>query len=297
VGMDYLAYDEGSALLFVPASNTGKVDVVDTKSGKVQAIEGWATEKRGERIAGVTAATTGRGYLYVGNRADFSICAVEIKTLARKGCAKLPSQPDGVFYVDATKEVWVTTPRDNSLQILSASDPASPSIAGKISLEGQPEGYAVDEKRGLVFTNLEDKDKTLGIDAKTRKVISTWDPACGAEGPRGIAADVENARVFVACATGGVKELDAKGKIIAQVPTGAGLDNIDFLPSKRQLYAASSKEGKLTIAKAGPDGGLQIVSTAPAVLGGRTVMVDSAGNAYIPDSKAGRLVVVRATGK
>jgi DNA-binding beta-propeller fold protein YncE len=294
VGMDYLAYDADSALLFVPASNTGKVDVVNTLTGEVRAIDGWATEKRGERVAGVTAATTGRGYAYIGNRADSSICAVEIKTLTRKGCVTLPSQPDGVFYVSATREVWVTTPREKSLQIINASDPAAPALAGKISLEGEPEGYAVDEKRGIVFTNLEDKDRTLAIDAKARKVISTWDPACGEKGPRGIALDSEAKRVFVACAVGGVKELDEKGKIIAQLPTGAGLDNIDFLPAKHRLYAASSKDGKLTVAQAAPDGALKVVSTAETVVGGRTVIADAAGNAYIPDSKGGRLVVVRA---
>ena len=99
VGMDYLAYDAQTGLLFVPASNTGKVDVLDTKSGKLQSIDGWKTEKRGERIAGVTAATVGGGFVYVGNRADSSICAVEIKSLTRRGCVARSSQPDGVFYV------------------------------------------------------------------------------------------------------------------------------------------------------------------------------------------------------
>ena len=43
-GMDYLAYDAESGLLFVPASNTGKVDVIDTRTGKLKSIDGWKTE-------------------------------------------------------------------------------------------------------------------------------------------------------------------------------------------------------------------------------------------------------------
>ena len=35
VGMDYLAYDPGSGLVWVPAGNTGRVDVVDTMTGKL----------------------------------------------------------------------------------------------------------------------------------------------------------------------------------------------------------------------------------------------------------------------
>src|SRR5438477_4760385 len=117
-GMDYLAYDADTGLLFVPASNTGKVDVIDTKTGKLRSIDGWKTEQRGDRIAGVTSATTGGGYAYIGNRAGSAICAVEIKSLERKGCVTVPSMPDGVFYVGSTKEVWVTMPRDNSVQVL-----------------------------------------------------------------------------------------------------------------------------------------------------------------------------------
>ena len=294
IGMDYLAYDPETAQLFVPASNTGKLDIVDTKTGKVTSLDGWATAKRGERTAGITAATVGNGYVYVGNRADSSICAVEIKAMAKKGCATLPSSPDGVFYVAPTHEVWVTTPDKRSLQVLSLQDPAAPKLSGTITLEGEPEGYAVDEKRGIVFTNLEDKNKTLVIDAKTRKVTDTWATGCGEKGPRGLAVDTDSMHLFVACAVEGLRSLDSHGKIVGQIETGAGVDNIDWQASKKLVYVASRDEGKLTVVQAGADGSLKQVSTAPTFKGGRTVMIDGAGNAYIPDSKGGRLFVVKA---
>jgi DNA-binding beta-propeller fold protein YncE len=261
----------------------------------VTSMDGWATAKRGERTAGITAATVGNGYVYVGNRADLSICAVEIKSMAKKGCATLPSSPDGVFYVAPTHEVWVTTPDKRALQILSVQDPAAPKLSGAITLEGEPEGYAVDEKRGIVFTNLEDKNKTLVIDAKTRKVTDTWTTGCGAKGPRGLAVDTESMHLFVACAVEGLRSLDAKGKIVAQLETGAGVDNIDWQPAKKLVYVASREEGKLTVVQAGADGSLKQVSSAKTFKGGRTVMIDGAGNAYIPDSRGGRLFVVKAS--
>ena len=294
VGMDYLAYDPQTAQLFVPASNTGKLDIVDTRTGKVTSMDGWATAKRGERTAGITAATVGEGYVFVGNRADSSICAVEIKSMAKKGCVALPSSPDGVFYVAPTREVWVTTPDKRSLQVLSVADPAAPKLTGAITLSGEPEGYAVDEKRGLVFTNLEDKNKTLAIDAKTRKVTATWDTGCGEKGPRGLAVDTETRHVFVACAVEGLRSLDEHGKIVAELQTGAGVDNIDWLAAKKLIYVASREEARLTVVQAGADGSLKAVSTAPTFQGGRTVMIDGQGNAYIPDSKQGRLFVVKA---
>lgn len=294
VGMDYLAYDPDTAQLFVPASNTGKLDIVDTKTGKVTSMDGWATAKRGERTAGITAATVGAGYVFVGNRADASICAVEIKSMTRKGCVTLPAGLDGVFYVAPTREVWVTTPDAKSLQLISVQDPAAPRLTGALKLEGEPEGYAVDEQRGIVFTNLEDRNKTLVIDARARKVTDTWDTGCGAKGPRGLAVDTASMHLFVACAVEGLRALDSHGKIVGQIETGAGVDNIDWNASKKLLYVASREEGKLTVVQAGADGSLKQVSTAPTFKGGRTVMIDGAGNAYIPDSKGGRLFVVKA---
>jgi DNA-binding beta-propeller fold protein YncE len=229
----------------------------------------------------------------VGNRADSTICAVEIKTLSRKGCITLQSPPDGVFYVAPTREVWVTTPRDNSLQVLNLKDPAKPVAAGTIKLDGQPEGYAVDERRGVVFTNLEDKDKTLVIDARSRKMTESWSSGCGEKGPRGIAVDPETMHLFVACAADGLREFGSSGKVLAKLKTGAGVDNIDWFPSGHLVYVASGQDGNLTVARAAPDGTLTVVSTTPTVVGGRTVIVDGAGTAYVPDSKGGRLILVK----
>lgn len=293
VGMDYLAYDPETARLFVPASNTGKLDVLDTRTGKLTAMDGWPTAKRGERTAGITAATTGAGHVFVGNRADRSLCAVEIKSLTKRGCVTLPDSPDGVFYVAPTHEVWVTTPESKSLQVIDVSAPAAPRLTGSIVLEGEPEGYAVDTRRGLVFTNLEDKNRTLSIDARSHKVLASWATGCGEKGPRGLVVDEGSQHLFVACAVEGLRSLDSKGAIVARLETGAGVDNVDWLAAKHLLYVASSKAGTLTVVEASADGSLKAVSSTP-IPAGRTVMVDGEGNAYIPDSKQGRLIVVRA---
>src|SRR5436309_1868475 len=110
---------------------------------------------------GPSSVTIGDGVAYVGNRGDSSICAFDRKSLEKKSCAQVPGVPDGTFWVATTKEVWVTTPRDKSIQVLDANGALK--IAGKIDLEGEPEGYAVDPGKGLVYTNLEDKDRTLVI--------------------------------------------------------------------------------------------------------------------------------------
>ena len=301
VFMDYLAYDREHHRVWVPAGNTGSVDVVDVSSGAVTRIEGFPTqemERRGrKRIVGPSSATVAGSYVYVGNRGDSSVCAVDASSLQKAGCVTLDSMPDGLAYVAATKEVWVTTPRDKSIRILDVSSAGAPRLAGSMSFEGEPEGYAVDDGRGIFYTNLEDKDRTLAIDVKSRKITQTWLPACGEDGPKGLALDTELQYLFVAC-TDHVMVLDAghEGKQLSKVDTGAGVDNIDYVPKRHELYAAAARAAKLTVARVDAKGTLQAVAVVPTANGARNAVATDDGAAYLTDSPEGKLLVV-APGK
>src|SRR5207244_5619728 len=96
----------------------------------------------------------------------------------------------------ATNAVSVTQPRDKSIRILDAETLHQKS---KLTYEGNPEGFAVDGKRGRFYTNLEDKDRTLAIDLKSHRTIATWNPSCGEDGPHGIRLDEKAGYLFVAC--------------------------------------------------------------------------------------------------
>src|SRR5437867_5263845 len=200
--MDYIAFDPHTGFVWAPAGNTGAVDVVDTATGKVTQISGFPTtevEVRGrKRTIGPSSATVGDGVVYVGNRADSTVCAVDARSLVRGACGRLDSMPDGLAYVAPTRELWVTTPRDKSVRIL---DGATLSQKAKLGFDGQPEGFAVDAARGRFYTNLEDKDRTLAIDLKSHQTVATWNPKCGEEGPHGLRIDEKGGLLFVACST------------------------------------------------------------------------------------------------
>ncbi|HZS40720.1 MAG TPA: hypothetical protein VFF06_27995, partial [Polyangia bacterium] len=212
VFMDYLAYDRARRRVWVPAGNTGRVDVLDVANDRVSEIAGFPTaevERRGKkRTVGPSSATVGDGVVYVGNRGDSSVCGVAADSLARGACVTLDSMPDGLQYVASAKEVWVTTPRDKSIVVLDASQPGALTVKSKIAFEGEPEGFAVDDARGVFYTNLEDKDRTLTIDLKSHAIARTWLPGCGEDGPKGLALDRALDFLFVACSDR-VKVLDA----------------------------------------------------------------------------------------
>jgi len=206
--------------------------------------------------------------------------------------------PDAVVYVASTKEVWVTTPRTKAIVILDAAAPGALSLKTKLTFDGEPEGYAVDDKRGIFYTNLEDKDRTLAIDLTTHAIRSTWLPACGEDGPKGLALDHELAFLFVAC-TDRVSVLDAghDGKLLSQVRTGDGVDNLDYRETTRAIYAGAGRAGTLTIATvdaSGHFGRPQVLATAK---GARNAVVADDGAAYLTSSALGAVIVVRPTSR
>ena len=85
VGLDYIAYDPAHHNVWVPAGGTGKVDVIDTRTLKLTSIEGFATKevnRNGKKhVMGPSSAGVGAGFVYIGNRADASVCAVDSATL------------------------------------------------------------------------------------------------------------------------------------------------------------------------------------------------------------------------
>ena len=91
VTMAYIAYDPKTGYVWVPAKNIGSVDVVDTSNGSIREISGFATrevEAGGrKRAQGPSGVSIGEGVVYIADRADSSVCAIDEKSLARKNMA------------------------------------------------------------------------------------------------------------------------------------------------------------------------------------------------------------------
>ena len=160
----------------------------------------------------------------------------------------------------------------------------------------EPEGYAVDDVRGLFFTNLEDKGSTLVIDVKAHAVKATWTASCGKDGPRGLAFDSKRNFLVVAC-TDHVQVLDAghDGALLGRLATGAGVDNVDLVDGT--LYVAAGKAAKLTVATLDDAGSLRVIATADTAPGVRNAVADTSGNVYAGDSLGSRLLVFAAPSK
>jgi hypothetical protein len=294
--LDYLVFEAAHGRVWVPVGDTGSVDVLDPVSAQFTRIDGFKSAEReahgSKRMMGPSSGSFGDGFVYIGNRASSEVCPIDAATLKPGKCVQLATPPDGVAYVASAKELWVTTPKDSSLTVLDASEPGAIKPKAVVKTPGSPEGYAIDDTRGLFFTNLEDKNQTAVIDVRTHKIRSTWPSACGSEGPRGIAVDAAHQIVMVAC-TDHVQFLDGghDGARVAKVDTGGGVDNVDWLPAQRLLYVGAAKAATLTVLHVDEKGQPTVVATGATAPGARNAVVDANGNAYVADPTNGGVIV------
>jgi DNA-binding beta-propeller fold protein YncE len=308
VRLDYFAYDRSTGRVWVPASNTGSVDVIDESSDAVSQVTGFKTgevELRGRKVTlGPTAVSVGDGVVYIGNRGDSTLCIIDAHSLERGGCLQVapPSAgpaaaPDGVVYIAATRELWITTgapplgisSADKSIQVFDASDPRHLTPKTKIPLNGSAEGYAVDNQRGLFYTNVEETGKTVALDVRSHKLAATWN--VGSTELQGLALDSARGFLFVACGDHVVSlDVGHGGAITDSIQTGPGLDNIDYSTDQKTLYAAASQLATLSIVEVGDDGKFHLKATVPTVKGARGVVAGKGETAYLIDPAEGRIL-------
>ena len=195
--------------------------------------------------------------------------------------------PDGVVYVAATREVWVT------LRTRRRANAPGPNVSKssmlpihhlkwktKIPLENLAEGYAVDNRRSIFYTNIEDSGTTLAIDVHTHKVSRN---GISAARFRRIGPRHRRGFLFVACGDHVVSiDVGHDGKVIDSLPTGAGLDNIDYSSDRKLLYAAAAQAATLTIAEVGR-WKFHPKATVPTIKGVRGIVAGKGETAYMID--------------
>ena len=181
VTVDYIAYEPSHGSVWIPVGETGTVDVFNIAADGFVRVDGFKTairEVRGKSARWGRAPSRSASSSPTWATARAARCASSTSPRLKLGaCTVLAAQPDGVAFVAVTAEVWATTPKDESITVLDASSPElKPKLT--IKLEGGPEGYAVDEARGVFYTNLEDKNRTVVLDAKTHTVKASWALTC-----------------------------------------------------------------------------------------------------------------------
>jgi DNA-binding beta-propeller fold protein YncE len=209
-----------------------------------------------------------RGFISNGKAANLTI--FNPKTLATIGQVKSTGENPGPTVFDpATKRVFTFNLNSNNATVV---DSIEGKVVGAFELGGKPELVGTDAK-GSVFVNLVQKNVVLEIDAQKMKPGQTW-PVAPGEGPRTMAVDEKNARLFIGCANRRMVVLDSNnGRAIGSVPIGTGPDDSAYDPETGRIYISNGDGTVSIIQQDSPDKYrlLETVATAP---GARNMALD-----------------------
>ena len=271
-GWDILTIDSNRLYL----SHATKVVVVDLEKNKVV---GEIADTPGVH-AFVAVPEFGRGFSSNGKENKSSV--VDLTTLKTISKIDTGQNPDAVVYDSKRKEVYVFNHTGNSATVIDAKEAKA---VATITLDGNPEFPVVDENAGRAYINIEDKSEVAVIDTTKHEVIANWPLAPGEE-PTSIALDAAHHRLFAACHNKMMVMLDTEtGKVVANVPIGAGTDGCAF-DDATQLAFASCGEGVVTIAKEESPDKLTVVQTLKTERGARTIALDpKTHRIYLPTAQ------------
>jgi YVTN family beta-propeller protein len=261
-GWDIYGLDTAAKRLYI--SRGTRVQVVDCTK---RALIGEIPNTNGVHgIAVVPFAQKG----FTSNGKDSSVTVFDLKTLRQLAVIKLQaSKPDAIIYEPTSKRVFVFNGGSNNAV---AIDAVGDTVVGTVPLEGKPE-FAIDDGKGNVFVNVEDRSVVTEFDAKTLKVIHAWPLVPGKE-PSGIAIDRVHRRIFSVCGNNLMIVLDAdSGKVVGQLPIGSGVDGAGFDPVTNFAFS-SNGEGTLTVVHEESPVKFKVLENVITRKGARTMVVE-----------------------
>jgi DNA-binding beta-propeller fold protein YncE len=269
-GWDYLSTDSDARRLYI-ASNGGAV-VFDIDAEKVVGNVPDPAFASGEGLVhGVAVAREfNRGFL--SHEVPPSVIIFDLKSLAQLGVTPTNAGTDAVVYDPASKRVFTFNGKKEGVHDASVIDAASGKAVGTIQLPGVPE-FAIADGAGHVYVNIANKSALAQIDSKTLNVTATW-PLAPCKEPSGLAIDTKHRRLFAGCDNKLMAMVDAdKGKVVATVPIGDGVDANAFDPGTGFAFS-SNGEGTLTVAHEDSPDELSLVENVKTSPGARTMAVD-----------------------
>jgi DNA-binding beta-propeller fold protein YncE len=274
-GWDYLTVDSAASRLYL--SHATHVVVVDLASGKVV---GDIPDTPG--VHGIALAPElGKGFISNGRGNNITI--FDMKTLKATGTVAAEMNPDDICYDRGSQRVFAFNGRSRSATVVDAK---SGMVAATIPLPGKPE-FSVADGKGHVYTNIEDMNQIVEIDAAKAVVLKKY-PLTGCDGPSGMAMDLKGRRIFSVCGNRVMAVSDPdKGVVVATPAIGAGPDGVVFDPSNGYAMSANG-DGTLTIVQQS-GGKYDVLENVATERGARTIAIDEKSHrVYLPTATAGQ---------
>jgi DNA-binding beta-propeller fold protein YncE len=277
-----------------PAGATGCVEAFDTGSFAQTSLcgVGAAAAYAGGHGAGTTSADFGAGFVFAIDRGSPSLKVIDPKLKRVVASAPLDASPDYVRWIGSTRQLWVTEPDREQIEVFAvASDDASRiARVGTISVKGGPESLVIDSLHDRAFTHLW-QGSTVEIAIGSQAVVRSFPNGC--RGSRGIALDAARGQLFAGCAEGRavVLDVDHDHEILSAVTTPSGVDILALSPTLHHLYVPAASDGTVTVLSVARHGGLSKLGVLQASQGTHCAISDDHGRVWVCAPDAGSLLV------
>lgn len=201
----------------------------------------------------------------------------DAKTFAVIKTIEVQGNPDGILADPFNQRIYVLSHAAPHVTVIDAKEG---SVLGTIDLGGAPE-QAVSDGAGHIYVDVSDKANVAVIDAKTMTVTAHYDLGDKGAGLAGLALDVKNHILFVACRLpqpGVMVILNADdGRIITTLPLAGSSDGAVFNPATQEAFS-SQGNGTLTIVKEHSPTSFEVVQNLQTMVGAKTLTLDPKTN-------------------
>jgi len=264
-GFDYVFADAVGRRLYIPRSGQGARVTVFNLDTLEPVGEIPNTNARGAAVD----PKSGHGF-----SSSKPVAMWDTKTLAVLKTIDVQGNPDGILFDPFNQRVWVFSHSAPNATIIDARDG---SVVGTLDLGGAPE-QAVTDGNGHIYVDIEDKDNVAVVDTRALQVTAHYDISAKAKVPAGLAFDVKNKILFVACRNAPTMVImTTEGKILTALPIGAGVDGAVFNPATLETFS-SQGDGTLTVIKEKSPTSFEIAQTVQTKVSGKTLTLDSKTN-------------------
>lgn len=263
-GFDYVYADVAGRRLYIPRSGAG---------ARITVFNLDTLEPEGEipnASARGTAVDPVSGHGFASSK---PVVMWDTKTLAVIKTIDVQGNPDGILFDPFNQRVYVWSHSAPNATVINSVDG---SVLGTIDLGGAPE-QAVTDGKGHIYVDIEDKANVAAIDAKSMTVTAHYDLGDKGGTPAGLAFDIKNGILFVACRTpapGTMVMLNAAdGKFIASLPVAGGSDGAVFNPATMEAFS-SAGNATLTVIKENSPTSFVQEQVVQTMSGGKTLTLD-----------------------
>jgi hypothetical protein len=291
-GWDYIYADVGDRRLFIPRGASREIPATDTTPAVPAAVARIMVYDL-ETLApiGEIADTGGNGvavcpksgHAFASSHPSLSMFDPKKLTLIKKIAVPEGFSADGIYCDASDDRTYVFSHPTKNALVLDGADGA---VLGTIDLGGTPEQGVADGK-GTLYVVMQAESNVAVVDEKSMKTTAHYDFAAKGGRCNGLALDVKNGVLFVACGASSMTPaqgeppqptmiiMSAKdGKILATLPLPGGSDGAQFHPATMEAFATLGT-GQLAVVKETSPTTFEMEQTLATMNGARTIALDT----------------------